>query len=234
MAVLALLLPILAPMVASLGSRDGRLGSTVSPPRPSRGRRRGPRIAAIVCVGSRSAGLGVVSQLVDQVDRVVVVHDRSKGARWRLADLSGDPRIDLVSARSGRRARSRAQLAGLEHTLEHHAADAILVMGGDIVQLGDVVAVLLDALPGHDAVVAERNAAPAPLRHRVGPWLRTALRALVGRERPDSGCAAFLLTAEALNRVSLERGPGRAELRHPETMLAQGLDVARVRLPEPR
>jgi len=166
-----------------------------------------------------------VSQLVDRVDRVdrvVVVHDRSAAAARRLADLAGDPRIDLVPARSGRRARSRAQLAGLEHTLEHHAADAFLVMGGDVVQADDVVAALLDALPGHDAVVAEPSAAPVPFAQRVGPWLRRALRALAGRERPDSGYAPFVLTAGALSRVALDCGPRGASCATPRRWSPRG------------
>jgi len=215
------------------GPRGGRLGATVAPPRPSRGRRRGPRVAAVVSIGSRTVGLGVVSQLAEQVDRVVVVHDRSEGARRRLADLAGDPHIDLVPVRSGRRARSRAHVFGLEHLRAHHPADAVLVVGGDVAQAGEVAGVLLDALPGPDVVVAEPVGNPGRRSHRAAAWLRRALRALAGRASPASERAPFLLSAEALSRVPLDRGRGRAQLRHPETLLAHGLVVAQVRLPEP-
>jgi len=226
----ALLLAVLGPLVALCASVRGGLGEIASPPDTRRARRRGPRVAAVVPAGSRGTSLGMVSQLVDHVDRVVLVHDESDRARCRLADFTGDPSIDLVSVPGRRLSLSRAQRAGLDRVLERHSTDVVLLVHGDALQAGDLVAALMEALPGHDAVVAARPGAPAPLLRRISTRLRELLRRLAGRDVPDRRWAALLLTCESLRRVGLDPKHCAGQLRR-EATLPHGLRVAWIRLP---
>jgi hypothetical protein len=229
--------PLLTPMLmlvalATLAPHprwSGRTPATGASSRHSGGRP--ARVAAVVPARTVPAVLSVVSQLVDQVDRVVVV-DEGRGVTLPLDDIGGHPAVEVLTVPRGwGTVAARARRAGVEHALDRHSPDALFLVEPDAGAAPELLPAFLAALEGHDAVVPDCS--PNISRTKTTPRLARRVIAALGhivlnRSPAEGRCSMRLFSAEALRRVPLDSAGGDSDARHIEVMIARGLDVVRL------